>query len=61
VDHDVIVLGAYGGVQAIPQLMGRLPADLPAAVLAVLHTQRAGVDADLAEEGKEERRWASVA
>ncbi|HWI57045.1 MAG TPA: chemotaxis protein CheB [Bacillota bacterium] len=38
-EHDVIVLGAsYGGVQALPQLIGGLPAELPAAVLVVLHT-----------------------
>jgi len=39
VAHDIIVLGAsYGDVQALPQLIGGLPADLPAAVLVVLRT-----------------------
>ena len=31
VDLDIIVVGAsYGGVQALPQLIGDLPVDLPA-------------------------------
>jgi len=36
--HDVIVLGASaGGVLALSEVIGSLPADLPAAVFAVLH------------------------
>ena len=37
--HDVIVIGAsVGGVDALPRLIGSLPADLPASVFVVLHT-----------------------
>jgi two-component system chemotaxis response regulator CheB len=36
--HDIIVIGASaGGVQALSTLVAALPADLPAAVLIVLH------------------------
>ena len=36
--HDIIVLGASaGGVLALSEVIGSLPADLPAAVFAVLH------------------------
>ena len=36
--HDIIVIGASaGGVEALTDLVGRLPADLPAAVFIVLH------------------------
>jgi two-component system chemotaxis response regulator CheB len=36
--HDIIVLGASaGGVLALSDVIGSLPADLPAAVFAVLH------------------------
>src|SRR5215831_3526476 len=42
--HDLIVIGASaGGVSAISTLLSGLPADLPAAVLIVLHlSQDAG-------------------
>ena len=36
--HDIIVVGASaGGVEALADLAGRLPAGLPAAVFVVLH------------------------
>src|SRR5690349_5686363 len=36
--RDLIVIGASsGGVQALPELIGSFPADLPAAVFVVLH------------------------
>ncbi len=36
--HDIIVIGASaGGVEALTNLVARLPADLPAAVFIVLH------------------------
>ncbi|HEV2695561.1 MAG TPA: chemotaxis protein CheB [Verrucomicrobiae bacterium] len=41
--HDLIVIGAsVGGVEAIPLLIGSLPADLPASVFVVLHTAPQG-------------------
>lgn len=37
-DRDIIVIGASaGGVEAVRTLMPRLPADLPAALVVVLH------------------------
>jgi two-component system chemotaxis response regulator CheB len=43
--HDIIVIGASaGGVDALPRLIGSLPADLPAAVLVVLHIPPQGRD-----------------
>jgi two-component system chemotaxis response regulator CheB len=39
--HDIIVIGASaGGVEAISTLVSRLPADLPAALMIVLHLSR---------------------
>ena len=36
--HEIIVIGASaGGVDALPRLIGTLPADLPASVFVVLH------------------------
>lgn len=41
--RDLIVVGASaGGVQALSELVQRLPADLPAAMLVVLHTAPSG-------------------
>ncbi|MDB6129016.1 MAG: CheB methylesterase [Verrucomicrobiales bacterium] len=41
--HDIIVIGASaGGVEALPRLIGSLPADLPAAVFIVLHIPAQG-------------------
>jgi two-component system chemotaxis response regulator CheB len=41
--HDIIVIGASaGGVDVLPQLIGSLPADLPAAVFVVLHIPAQG-------------------
>ena len=36
--HDIIVIGASaGGIEALSQLVARLPADLPASVFVVVH------------------------
>ena len=36
--HDLVVIGASaGGVEALREIVGQLPADFPAAVLAVVH------------------------
>jgi two-component system, chemotaxis family, protein-glutamate methylesterase/glutaminase len=41
--RDIIVIGAsLGGVEAIPSLLATLPADLPAAVLVVIHMHDSG-------------------
>ena len=41
--HDIIVIGASeGGVDAIPRLIGSLPAHLPAAIFIVLHIAAQG-------------------
>jgi two-component system, chemotaxis family, protein-glutamate methylesterase/glutaminase len=41
--HDIVVIGAsVGGVDALPRLIGSLPADLPASVFVVLHTAPQG-------------------
>ncbi len=43
--HEIIVVGASaGGVDAIPRLIGSLPADLPASVFVVLHIPASGPD-----------------
>ena len=43
--RDIIVIGASaGGVDALPRLIGTLPADLPAAVFVVLHIPSQGRD-----------------
>jgi two-component system chemotaxis response regulator CheB len=41
--HDIIVLGAsFGGVDALPKLIGSLPGNLPAAIFVVLHIPAQG-------------------
>src|SRR5687768_5505379 len=41
--HDIIVIGASaGGVEALRDLIGQLPPDLPAAILIVLHVPAHG-------------------
>jgi two-component system chemotaxis response regulator CheB len=41
--RDLIVIGgSLGGVEAVPKLLATLPADLPAAVLVVLHMHDSG-------------------
>jgi two-component system chemotaxis response regulator CheB len=41
--HDIIAIGASaGGVDALPRLIGSLPADLPASVFVVLHIPAQG-------------------
>ena len=41
--HDIIVVGAsVGGVDALPRLIGSLPATLPASLFVVLHTAPQG-------------------
>lgn len=43
--HDIIVIGASaGGVDALPRLIGNLPADLPSSVFVVLHIPAQGRD-----------------
>ena len=37
--HDIIVIGASaGGLQALTEISGSLPKDLPAAIFVVIHT-----------------------
>ena len=43
VGHNIIVIGASaGGVDALPRLIGSLPADLAASVFVVLHIPAQG-------------------
>jgi two-component system chemotaxis response regulator CheB len=43
--HDIVVIGASaGGVDALPRLIGSLPANLPASVFVVLHIPPQGRD-----------------
>jgi two-component system, chemotaxis family, protein-glutamate methylesterase/glutaminase len=54
--HDIIVIGASaGGVETITQLVGYLPADLPAALFVVIHIpahSRSALPAILHRNGK---------
>src|SRR5688500_8880349 len=58
--HDIIVIGASaGGVDALPRLIGSLPASLPASVFVVLHIP--AQDRDLLPEILRRNAFLSVA
>jgi two-component system chemotaxis response regulator CheB len=43
VNHDIVAIGgSVGGIEALKQIVARLPEDLPAAVLAVVHLPQEG-------------------
>jgi two-component system chemotaxis response regulator CheB len=62
-NRDIVAIGtSAGGVEALQRIVAGLPADLPAAVLIVIHLSsqpRSGLDAVLARAGRLPARFAA--